>query len=238
MVAEGLCHNPGSPATASLRMPTAGSAPPQGPSPGRRFGLSRRAWLIVAAGFGVGLLLFFVLWLKTRNDSAFYRAPDRPNGPEGQVFEPLPAPQPDGGHSASGLSEATEEALRNPRPAPAPPPVAQQTPQTAPPPVDTDTPRPTATLAPGSVPVPISRPAPTYPADALRNGESGTAVVRIDVGADGEPTDVRLVSRSGSRSLDRAALQAAKRWRFRPAQRDGQAVAGSVDVPIAFSLER
>ena len=239
MVAGGLCHNPGSPATAFPRMPTAGSAPPQGPSPGHRFGLSRRTWLIVAAGFGVGLLLFFLLWLKTRGDSDFYRAPDRADGPGGQVFEPLPAPQPDGAHSASGLSEAAEEALRNPRPAPAPPPVAQQVPQTAPPPATTaEAPRPAAGLAPGSVPVPISRPAPTYPSDAMRNGETGTVVVRIEVGADGEPTAVRLATRSGSRSLDRAALQAAKRWRFRPAQRDGQPVPGSVDVPIAFSLER
>lgn len=220
-------------------MPTAGSAPPQGPSPGRRFGLSRRTWLIVAAGFGVGLLLFFLLWLKTRGDSDFYRAPDRADGPGGQVFEPLPVPQSNGGQSASGLTEAAEAALRNPRPAPAPPPVAQQAPQPTPAPANVpEAPGPKASLAPGSVPVPISRPAPTYPTDAMRNGETGTVVVRIDVGADGEPTDVRLVTRSGSRSLDRAALQAAKRWRFRPAQRDGQPVPGAVDVPIAFSLER
>lgn len=236
MAAEGLCHNRDSPRDRLLRMPNAGSAPSQGPAPGRRFGLSRRAWLIVAAGFGLGLLLFFALWLKTRNDSDFYRAPDRPNGPEGQVFEPLPTPQPDDGRSASGLSEAAEEAMRNPRPAPAPPPAAPQAPRPAAPPA-AETPRPAAVPAPGGVPVPISRPAPSYPSDALRNGETGTAVVRIEVGIDGTPTSVSLLRRSGSRSLDRAALQAAKRWRFRPAQRDGQPVPGSVDVPIAFSLE-
>jgi periplasmic protein TonB len=138
------------------------------------------------------------------------------------------------------LSEAAEEALRNPPP---PPP----TPVQAPRPAETPAPRPIAdasktsrpatALAPGSVPVPISKPAPDYPADALRNNETGTVVVRIEVGADGIPTDVALARRSGSRSLDRAAMKAAKRWRFRPAQQNGQAVAGAVEVPMAFTLD-
>jgi protein TonB len=105
----------------------------------------------------------------------------------------------------------------------------------APPP---DAPRPAQALAPGDTPVPISRPAPSYPPDAIRNGETGTAVVRIEVGADGEPVEVSLVTRTGSRSLDRAALAAARRWKFRPAQRNGQPVPGVVEAPIAFSLER
>jgi periplasmic protein TonB len=207
---------------------------------GSRFGLSRRAWWVVAAGFGVGFLLFLLLWLDQRNDSNFYRAEGKVDSADGQVFEPLPAPMAGGDGSASGLSEAAEEALRNPPPppppverprpieTPVPRPVADAPPQTS---------RPTTGLAPGSVPVPISKPSPDYPADALRNNETGTVVVRIEVGADGTPTDVTLARRSGSRSLDRAAIKAAKRWRFRPAQRGGQAVAGAVEVPMAFSLE-
>ena len=220
-------------------MSTAGSVPPQRPSPGRRFAVSRRAWWIAGAGFGLGLLLFFLLWLDMRDNGDFYRAPDHPAGGDGQVFDPLPAPQANGSQSASGLTEAAEAALRNPRPAPAPapPPVAAP----APPPSTasaSDTASPQQALAPGDTPVPISRPAPTYPPDAIRNGETGTAVVRIEVGADGEPVEVSLVTRTGSRSLDRAALAAARRWKFRPAQRNGQPVPGTVEAPIAFSLER
>ena len=220
-------------------MSTAGSVPPQRPSPGRRFALSRRAWWSGGAGFGLGLLLFFLLWLDMRDNSDFYRAPDHPVGGDGQVFEPLPAPQGNGSQSASGLTEAAEAALRNPRPAPAPapPPVAAPAPPPATAPAP-DTAGPAQALAPGDVPVPISRPAPSYPPDAIRNGETGTAVVRIEVGADGEPIEVSLVSRTGSRSLDRAALAAARRWKFRPAQRNGQPVPGVVEAPIAFSLER
>ena len=220
---------------APARMSTLQPSAPRG----SRFGLSRRAWWVVAAGFGVGFLLFLLLWLDQRNDSNFYRAEGKVDSADGQVFEPLPAPMAGGDGSASGLSEAAEEALRNPPPPPpAPAPRRVETPVPRPvadaPPQN---PRPSATLAPGSVPVPISKPAPDYPVDAQRNNETGTVVVRIEVGADGTPTDVTLARRSGSRSLDRAAIKAARRWRFRPAQRDGQAVAGAVEVPMAFSLE-
>ena len=239
------CHNPASSVSIIARMSTVQSKPPQG-APARdvpskpRFGLSRRAWYVVAGGFGAGFLLFLLLWLDMRNDGDFYRPEGKTGAADGQVFEPLPAPMASGERSASGMSEAAEEAMRNPPPPP--PPVAAPRPVEAPAPrpvADTapQTDRPAPALAPGSVPVPISKPAMKYPADALRNGETGKVVVRIEVGADGEPTAVTIVSRSGSRSLDRAAVQAAKRWRFRPAQQNGRAVAAAVEVPIAFTLE-
>jgi len=56
------------------------------------------------------------------------------------------------------------------------------------------------------------------------------------VGADGVPTSVEVAQRSGSRDLDRAAVNAVRQWRFQPAQRDGQAVAGAVTVPIDFKM--
>ncbi len=194
---------------------------------------------MVAGGFGIGLILFVLLWLDMRDNGNFYRAEDKTENTDGQVFEPLPAPISGGDRSASGLSEAAAEALRNPPP---PPPVAMPQPVEAPipRPIADATPqnnRPDTDLAPGSVPVPISKPAMKYPTDALRNNETGKVVVRIEVGADGEPTAVSIVTRSGSRSLDRAALQAAKRWRFRPAQQNGRAVAAAVEVPIVFSLD-
>ena len=194
---------------------------------------------MVAGGFGAGFLLFLLLWLDMRNDGDFYRPEDKTGSVDGQVFEPLPAPMASGDRSASGMSEAAEEAMRNPPP---PPPMAAPRPVETPAPrpiadASTQTNRPAPTLAPGSVPVPISKPAMKYPAEALRNGETGKVVVRIEVGVDGEPTAVSIVSRSGSRSLDRAAVQAAKRWRFRPAQQNGRAIAAAVEVPIAFTLE-
>jgi len=60
--------------------------------------------------------------------------------------------------------------------------------------------------------------------------------VQVDVGVDGVPINVTVAASSQSRDLDRAALDAVRRWRFRPAQRDGQPVAGTVVVPIEFKL--
>lgn len=218
--------------------------PPQKSPPGSswrsHFRLSRRAWLMVAAGFGAGFLVFLLLWLDMRDNGNFYRAQDKADSVDGQVFEPLPAPMAGDDRSASGLSEAAQDALRNPRHAPPPVAVPSLSNVPAQGPVADGSQQnalPASGLAPGSVPVAISKPAPSYPPDALRNGETGKVVVRIEVGADGEPTAVSVVARSGSRSLDRAAVQAAKRWRFRPAQQNGRAVAAAVEVPIAFALD-
>jgi protein TonB len=85
-----------------------------------------------------------------------------------------------------------------------------------------------------SQPQPISTPSPKYPAQALRNGERGTVMVSVEIGADGVPTDVGVAKSSGSRHLDRAAVDAVRRWRFRPAMADGRPTTGRVQVPISF----
>jgi periplasmic protein TonB len=214
------------------------ASPPSPPSPSR-WRLSKRAWWGVSGAFGLGFLMFFLLWLDMRDNADFYRAEPSTDGPAGQVFEPLPTPQNDrDGRSASGLSEAAREIAANPRPAP--PPVTER-PQPAPPPADT--PAPTTTqhsqqaLAAGSVPQPIERVPPKYPSEAMRRNETGTVLVRVEVGTDGKPSDISIARSSRSRALDRAAMQAVRQWRFRPAQRDGRAVPGTVEVPFEFSLE-
>lgn len=203
---------------------TSPSPPPPSTTP--RFGLSRRALLLIAGGFGLGLLLFFVLWLDMRDNGNFYRADDKAEAVDGQVFEPLPVPMAPGERSASGLSEAAEEAARRPKPAPPPAQVAGIADSQAP----AATPRSASDVPPGA-PMPISRVQPDYPSDAMRRNESGTVVVRIAVGSDGKPDDVEVLRSSRSRSLDRAATQAAKRWRFQPGQ------TGTVEVPFEFKLD-
>jgi protein TonB len=84
---------------------------------------------------------------------------------------------------------------------------------------------------------PLSQPAPEYPGAAVRAGDEGTVMLEVAVGADGTPTDVSIARRSGSRELDRAALQAVRGWTFEPAIRNGQAVASTVQVPVDFRLD-
>ncbi|HEX2082836.1 MAG TPA: energy transducer TonB, partial [Xanthomonadaceae bacterium] len=85
---------------------------------------------------------------------------------------------------------------------------------------------------------PIARVQPEYPVAAARVQEEGTVLVRVEVDANGRAGDVSIARRSGSRDLDRAALDAVKQWRFRPAMRNGKAVASVAEVPVEFTLDR
>jgi periplasmic protein TonB len=190
---------------------------------------SRRVLLIAAGAFAAGLLLFLALWWRDRGND-FYRADVAAPAAADQQFEALPAPLPanEAGNTASGMEAPTG------RPAEAAPHIVQ--PQPPAPPVPA--PPPTAEIAEeATAPQPIQMPAPAYPPEAFRNGESGTVLMRVHVGPDGVPYAVDLVQSSRSRALDRAASEAVRRWRFRPAVRGGQPVAGEVQVPISFNAE-
>src|SRR5690606_24297917 len=77
---------------------------------------------------------------------------------------------------------------------------------------------------------------PQYPPAAARAGIEGTVVLVIDVAATGNVTDVSFETSSRNRDLDRAAMQAARRWRFNPSVVNGQKAAGRVRVPVTFQL--
>lgn len=78
---------------------------------------------------------------------------------------------------------------------------------------------------------------PVYPALSRRLGEQGQVMLRVLVRANGTPAEVAINYSSGSSRLDRAALDAVRRWRFIPARRGGTPVAAPVLVPISFTLE-
>lgn len=148
--------------------------------------IPRNALKIAGIAFGVGVLLFVLVWLTGR-DKEFFRADPAAQTPqETAQVEPLPEP---------------------------------------------------LAAAAGSSDMPDAKPAPSYPAAALRAGETGTVVVRVDVDATGYPNNATVIQRSGSRELDRAATDAVRRWRFTPAQSNGQAVPGSIEVPFDFKTQ-
>lgn len=82
----------------------------------------------------------------------------------------------------------------------------------------------------------VNTPAPDYPWSARRRGIEGRVVIRLEVGADGHPTQVELIHSSGDDALDRAALTTLRNWRLRPAVADGVPVPGRIVVPILFTL--
>ena len=84
----------------------------------------------------------------------------------------------------------------------------------------------------------IAAPAPPYPRQAMARNVEGTVGLRIHVDAGGNPIEVSIERSSGSALLDQAALKQVKaRWRFVPAQRDGQATDAWALVSIAFVLD-
>ena len=87
-------------------------------------------------------------------------------------------------------------------------------------------------------PEPVARIQPEYPPQAFRNHEEGTVLVRVNVDANGMATNPEVVNRSGSRELDRAAMDAVRRWQFKPALKDGKAIASAVEVPVEFKLDQ
>ena len=202
------------------------------------FRLPRTALRNAGIAFGIGLLLFVIVWWAGRDDGFYTPEATAPGKP--LPIEALPEPLSTGA-GASGMEEPAPRPAPEERPQlveekPMPAPVSETPLPTAP--GDPTAPATPVALAPGEVPVPIpgQTPAPEYPSSAMRNGDQGTVMVRVEVGVDGLPTSVEVAQRSGSRDLDRAAVNAVRQWRFQPAQRDGQPVPGAVTVPIDFKM--
>lgn len=82
----------------------------------------------------------------------------------------------------------------------------------------------------------LLNPPPEYPAQSRRLEEEGMVKLNVRVGADGRALAVELASSSGFKRLDKAAEEAVRQWRFVPAKRAGQAIEGSVIVPVRYTL--
>lgn len=83
-----------------------------------------------------------------------------------------------------------------------------------------------------------SAPPPTYPREAMLDGIEGTVLLKVLVDVDGKPLSVEIERSSGNRRLDDAARrQVLRKWMFRPAIRDGQAIQVYGMVPVNFSLQ-
>jgi protein TonB len=80
----------------------------------------------------------------------------------------------------------------------------------------------------------ISSPQPNYPQAARKGHSAGQIVIWMIVGSDGRTRDVQ-VNRGISPELNQAAVDAAEKWRFRPATKDGKPV--SVRIAIEFDLQ-
>ena len=142
------------------------------------------------------------------------------------------------------LTAATEAPVSYSAPAMEPQPAPTVTADTAPAAVRAPSAAPTP--APPAVTIPVSaprfnadyliNPAPAYPPLSRRMNEEGRVLLRVMVDADGNPSALEIHTSSGYPRLDQAALDAVRRWKFGPARRGDEAIAGTVNVPIDFRL--
>ena len=84
----------------------------------------------------------------------------------------------------------------------------------------------------------LQRVEPRYPPMARRAHAQGTVFLRVIIGTDGRPREVRVERSSGHELLDVAARNAVEKWLFRPYRENGIARAASVIVPIEFAITR
>jgi protein TonB len=149
--------------------------------------------------------------------------------------------------AAAKATAAQAPAAAPAAPAAAPPPtVASTTPAAAPPPKPTP--------APAEAPAPaaaapaaaaggethaaqlIKSASPAYPAEAVRARKDGWVQVEFTVDANGQVTDAKVANAEPPRIFNSAALEAVKRWTFKPAMANGKAVEEKMSRRIEFKL--
>ena len=82
----------------------------------------------------------------------------------------------------------------------------------------------------------VSRTIPTYPIIARTMGVQGTVVLAATISKAGTIENLRVMS--GPVTLQRAALDAVKTWRYKPYMLDGEPVEVETSVEVVFKIER
>jgi TonB family protein len=124
-----------------------------------------------------------------------------------------------------------------PPPAPPAPPAPPMPPGPHGPPMSAPAAPPAVPAIPAAAPVapaPPALPAPAYPKDALAQHINGKVVLLIDIDAQGNPTNVVVERSEPPGVFDQVSIDAARKWKFQPAIKDGRPVAGRISVPVQF----
>jgi protein TonB len=168
--------------------------------------------------------------------------PAAPSGTTGPVIETPPAQSEDTDVDRSGDSESGVELPADPL-ARTPPDPAPLSAATALKPEQPELQR--AKIRRGALidiaevdsePVPISRPDPEYPTVSRRMRHEGRVVLNLLIDENGRVIDIEVISGVPRTRLDRAASDAARRWTYRPATKDGVAVKVWKTAEFIFKL--
>ncbi|MEE4661338.1 MAG: energy transducer TonB [Halieaceae bacterium] len=84
--------------------------------------------------------------------------------------------------------------------------------------------------------IPVVRTAPTYPRNARQAKIEGYVTMAVTIRPDGTVADVSVLESDPPRLFDRAAMDAMRRWKFRPKIVDGAPQAQRARQTIEFKL--
>jgi protein TonB len=79
--------------------------------------------------------------------------------------------------------------------------------------------------------------APEYPLKARGNGTSGWVDLAFDVETDGSVSNLAVLDSDPKNVFDAAAVEAVRKWRYKPAQRDGHPIEQRAQLRIRFTLK-
>lgn len=85
-------------------------------------------------------------------------------------------------------------------------------------------------------PVPVRTVAPKYPDEMRRLGSSGLVTVSCLIDEKGNVTEPKVVKASND-AFTEPAVEALRKWKFKPAKKDGTAIAIRVNIPVQFNVD-
>jgi TonB family protein len=86
-------------------------------------------------------------------------------------------------------------------------------------------------------PIVVSEKKPSYTPEAMRKKIQGSIELETVVTKEGKPTAIKVIrSLDKEYGLDKKAVDALQEWTFKPATKEGKAVAMKVKVEMTFTL--
>jgi protein TonB len=89
-----------------------------------------------------------------------------------------------------------------------------------------------------SPPAPVNKLPPAYPSSLLSKGIGGRVLVTCTVDDSGRVAATSIKQSSGHPDLDKAAINAVNKWKFKPATKGGRKVKATCVVPFNFEVKK
>jgi len=78
-------------------------------------------------------------------------------------------------------------------------------------------------------------PDPEYSQEARKKKYEGVVVLMVVVTVEGKARNIQVIKSPGM-GLDEKAIEAVRKWRFKPAMKDGKPVGAQAPIEITFRL--